>query len=192
MEKRYYNMGTVGMYPKGAYDKNVTYRKLQIVTYKNNTYCSKQHGNIGHEPVGDDEWWQLIVDAQTAYDGATSATAAAKRANDSADQAEKINAEVQKAEDLRIANEQERTTAETARDMAEQARQGDENLRKTAEENRASAVAWAMATCWEVVALSLVAYVAVMQIAKSRWAWLAAELTGMTMVYAVCLCKLLI
>lgn len=139
MEKRYYNMGTVGMYPKGAYDKNVTYRKLQIVTYKNNTYCSKQHGNIGHEPVGDDEWWQLIVDAQTAYDGATSATAAAKRANDSADQAEKINAEVQKAEDLRIASEQERTTAETARDKAEQARQGDENLRKIAEENRASA-----------------------------------------------------
>lgn len=139
MEKRYFNMGTVGMYPKGAYDKNVTYRKLQIVTYKNNTYCSKQHGNIGHEPVGDDEWWQLIVDAQTAYDGATSATAAAKRANDSAAQAEKINAEVQKAEDLRIASEQERTTAETARDKAEQARQGDENLRKTAEENRASA-----------------------------------------------------
>lgn len=139
MEKRYYNMGTVGMYPKGAYDKNVTYRKLQIVTYKNNTYCSKQHGNIGHEPVGDDEWWQLIVDAQTAYDGATSATAAAKRANDSADQAEKINAEVQEAEYHRIANEQERTTAETARDMAEQARQGDENLRKTAEENRTSA-----------------------------------------------------
>lgn len=132
-------MGTVGMYPKGAYDKNVTYRKLQIVTYKNNTYCSKQHGNIGHEPVGDDEWWQLIVDAQTAYDGATSATAAAKRANDSADQAEKINAEVQEAEYHRIANEQERTTAETARDMAEQARQGAENLRKTAEENRASA-----------------------------------------------------
>lgn len=132
-------MGTVGMYPKGAYDKNVTYRKLQIVTYKNNTYCSKQHGNIGHEPVGDDEWWQLIVDAQTAYDGATAATAAAKRANDSADQAEKINAEVQEAEYHRIANEQERTTAETARDMAEQARQGAENLRKTAEENRASA-----------------------------------------------------
>ena len=54
------------------------------------------------------------------------------------------------------------------------------------------AVAWAMATCWEVVALSLVAYVAVMQIVESRWAWLAAELTGMTMVYTVCLCTLLI
>lgn len=132
-------MGSVGMHPKGAYDKSVTYSKLQLVTYRNNTYLSKQDGNIGHEPVGEDEWWSLIVDAQTAYDGATSATAAAKRANDAADNAERINAEVQKAEDLRITSEQERTTAETARDKAEQARQDDENLRKTAEENRASA-----------------------------------------------------
>lgn len=139
MEKRYLDMGSVGMHPKGAYDKSVTYSKLQLVTYRNNTYLSKQDGNIGHEPVGEDEWWSLIVDAQTAYDGATSATAAAKRANDAADNAERINAEVQKAEDLRIASEQERTTAETARDKAEQARQGDENLRKTAEENRVSA-----------------------------------------------------
>lgn len=139
MEKRYLDMGSVGMHPKGAYDKSVTYSKLQLVTYRNNTYLSKQDGNIGHEPVGEDDWWSLIVDAQTAYDGATSATAAAKRANDAADNAERINAEVQKAEDLRIASEQERTTAETARDKAEQARQGDENLRKTAEENRASA-----------------------------------------------------
>lgn len=139
MEKRYLDMGSVGMHPKGAYDKSVTYSKLQLVTYRNNTYLSKQDGNIGHEPVGEDDWWSLIVDAQTAYDGATSATAAAKRANDAADNAERINAEVQKAEDLRITSEQERTTAETARDKAEQARQGDENLRKTAEENRASA-----------------------------------------------------
>lgn len=139
MEKRYLDMGSVGMHPKGAYDKSVTYSKLQLVTYRNNTYLSKQDGNIGHEPVGEDEWWSLIVDAQTAYDGATSATAAAKRANDAADNAERINAEVQEAEDLRITSEQERATAETARDMAEQARQGDENLRKTAEENRVSA-----------------------------------------------------
>ncbi len=139
MEKRYLDMGSVGMHPKGAYDKSVTYSKLQLVTYRNNTYLSKQDGNVGHEPVGEDEWWSLIVDAQTAYDGATSATAAAKRANDAADNAERINAEVQQAEDQRIASEQERATAETARDNAEQARQGDENLRKTAEENRASA-----------------------------------------------------
>lgn len=53
------------------------------------------------------------------------------------------------------------------------------------------AVAWAMATCWEVVALSLVAYVVVMQITESRWAWFAAELTGMAMVYAILLTRLI-
>lgn len=71
---------------------------------------------------------------------------------------------------------------------------GDEaKLHKTAAKVAgACAVAWAMATCWEVVALSLVAYIAVMQVTKSRWAWLAAELTGMAMVYAVCFYKILI
>lgn len=34
--------------------------------------------------------------------------------------------------------------------------------------------------------------IAVMQVAKSRWAWLAAELTGMAMVYAVCFYKLMV
>lgn len=53
------------------------------------------------------------------------------------------------------------------------------------------AVAWGMATCWEVVALSLVAYVAVMQITESRWVWLVAELTGMAMVYAILLTRLI-
>lgn len=71
---------------------------------------------------------------------------------------------------------------------------GDEaKLHKTAAKVAgACAVAWAMATCWEVVALSLAAYIAVMQVTKSRCAWIAAELTGMGMVYAVCFYKILI
>ena len=97
MEKRYFNMGTVGMYPKGAYDKNVIYRKLQIVTYKNNTYCSKQHGNIGHVPVGEDEWWSLIVDAKSAHDGAQSAQEAATAANAAAQTANDKAAEAAQA-----------------------------------------------------------------------------------------------
>lgn len=40
--------------------------------------------------------------------------------------------------------------------------------------------------------LCLAAYIAVMQVTKSRWAWLAAELTGMGMVYAVCVYKLMV
>lgn len=47
------------------------------------------------------------------------------------------------------------------------------------------AVAWGMATCCEVVALSLVAYIGVLKITDSKWAWFAAELTGMAMVYAI-------
>ena len=47
------------------------------------------------------------------------------------------------------------------------------------------AVAWAMATCWEIVALSLVTYIGVLKITDSKWAWFTAELTGMAMVYAI-------
>ncbi len=47
------------------------------------------------------------------------------------------------------------------------------------------AVAWGMATCWEIVALSLVAYIGVLKITDSKLAWFAAELTGMAMVYAI-------
>lgn len=55
----------------------------------------------------------------------------------------------------------------------------------------ACAVAWGMATCWEIVALSLVAYIVVMQVTESRWAWIAAELTGMAMVYAILFTRLI-
>lgn len=40
--------------------------------------------------------------------------------------------------------------------------------------------------------LCLAAYIAVMQVTKSRCAWIAAELTGMGMVYGVCVYKILI
>lgn len=96
MEKKYIDMGSVGMHPKGAYDASVTYSRLQIVTHGGNTYLSKQDGNVGHVPVGEDEWWSLIVDAQSAHDGAqsaqeaaTAANAAAKTANDKAAEAAK-------------------------------------------------------------------------------------------------------
>ena len=96
MEKKYIDMGCVGMHPRGAYDVSVTYSRLQIVTHEGNTYLSKQDGNVGHVPVGEDEWWSLIVDAKSAHDGAqsaqeaaTAANAAAKTANDKAAEAAK-------------------------------------------------------------------------------------------------------
>ncbi len=54
------------------------------------------------------------------------------------------------------------------------------------------AVAWGMATCFEIVALSLVTYIGVLKITDSKLAWFAAELTGMAMVYAVCVYKLIV
>lgn len=81
MEKKYIDMGCVGMHPRGAYDVSVTYSRLQIVTHGGNTYLSKQDGNVGHVPVGEDDWWSLIVDAKSAHDGAQSAQEAAEAAN---------------------------------------------------------------------------------------------------------------
>lgn len=96
MKKKYIDMGCVGMHPRGAYDVSVTYSRLQIVTHEGNTYLSNQDGNVGHMPVGEDEWWSLLVDAKSAQDGAqsaqeaaTAANAAAKTANDKAAEAAK-------------------------------------------------------------------------------------------------------
>lgn len=71
---------------------------------------------------------------------------------------------------------------------------GDEaKLHKTAAKVAgACAVAWGMATCLEIVALSLVAYVGILKITDSKLAWIAAELTGMAMVYGVCFYKLMV
>lgn len=70
---------------------------------------------------------------------------------------------------------------------------GDEaKLHKTAAKvSGLCAVAWAMATCWEIVALSLVAYVSILKITDSKLAWFAAELTGMGMVYAILFTRLI-
>lgn len=78
-------------------DASVTYCKLQLVTHGGNTYLSKADGNTGHEPVGEDEWWSLIVDAKSAYDGAQSAQEAAEAANAAAKTANDKAAEAAKA-----------------------------------------------------------------------------------------------
>ena len=97
MEKKYIDMGCVGMHPRGAYDVSVTYSRLQIVTHGGNTYLSKQDGNVGHVPVGEDDWWSLIVDAKSAHDGAESAQEAAEAANAAAKTANDKAAEAAKA-----------------------------------------------------------------------------------------------
>lgn len=92
--------------PKGAYSPDVTYGRLHVVTYRNTTYCSKQEGNTGHEPVGEDEWWSVLVDGQAAYDAAEAAQTAAQTATTAAD-----NANTQA-----LAAQQSATRANTASD----------------------------------------------------------------------------
>ena len=92
--------------PKGSYSPDVTYGRLHVVTYRNTTYCSKQEGNTGHEPVGEDEWWSVLVDGQAAYDAAEAAQTAAQTATTAADNA---NTEA-------LAAQQSATRANTASD----------------------------------------------------------------------------
>ena len=106
METKKINLGRVGLVPKGAYSPDVTYGRLHVVTYKNTTYCSMQEGNTGHEPVGEDEWWSVLVDGQAAYDAAEAAQTAAQTATTAAD-----NANTQA-----LAAEQAATRANTASD----------------------------------------------------------------------------
>lgn len=87
METKKINLGRVGLVPKGAYSPDVTYGRLHVVTYRNTIYCSKQEGNTGHEPVGEDEWWSVLVDGQAAYDAAEAAQTAAQTATTAADNA---------------------------------------------------------------------------------------------------------
>ena len=106
METKKINLGRVGLVPKGAYSPDVTYGRLHVVTYRNTTYCSKQEGNTGHEPVGEDEWWSVLVDGQAAYDAAEAAQTAAQTATTAADNA---NTEA-------LAAQQSATRANTASD----------------------------------------------------------------------------
>ena len=106
METKKINLGRVGLVPKGSYSPDVTYGRLHVVTYRNTTYCSKQEGNTGHEPVGEDEWWSVLVDGQAAYDAAEAAQTAAQTATTAADNA---NTEA-------LAAQQSATRANTASD----------------------------------------------------------------------------
>lgn len=100
------NLGRVGFAPKGAYSPDVTYGRLHVVTYKNTTYWSKQEGNTGHDPAGEDEWWGILVDGQAAYTAAEDARTAAQTATTAADN----------ANTKALAAEQSATRANTASD----------------------------------------------------------------------------
>ena len=139
METKKINLGRVGLVPKGSYSPDVTYGRLHVVTYKNTTYWSKQEGNTGHEPVGEDEWWGILVDGQAAYAGAFDAMRATERANTAAKEAERTNAAVWGAEQMRESAEEERKTAETQRKEQAQSMAEAEQTRTDAEQRRTEA-----------------------------------------------------
>ncbi len=139
METKKINLGRVGLVPKGAYSPDATYGRMHVVTYKNTTYWSKQEGNTGHEPLGEDDWWGILVDGQAAYAGAADAKKATERANAAAKEAEQTNAAVETAEQKRASAEEERKTAETQREEQAQGMAEAEQTRTDAEQRRAEA-----------------------------------------------------
>lgn len=132
MKTKKINLGRVGLVPKGAYSPDVTYGRMHVVTYKNTTYWSKQEGNTGHEPLGEDDWWGILVDGQAAYAGAFNANEAAVRANTAAKEAERTNSAVRGAE-------MEREFAEGERNQAEEQRKAQAQSNAEAEQSRADA-----------------------------------------------------
>lgn len=147
METKKINLGRVGLVPKGAYSPETTYGRLHVVTYKNTTYCSKQEGNTGHEPVGEDDWWSVLVDGQAAYAGAADAKKAAERANTAAERAEQVNADVETAEQKRASAEEERKTAEEQREAQAQSFANAEQARIDAEQQREATMSKTKADC---------------------------------------------
>lgn len=139
MKTKKINLGRVGLVPKGAYSPDATYGRMHLVTYKNTTYWSKQEGNTGHEPLGEDDWWGIIVDGQAAYAGAFEAMRATERANTAAKEAERTNSAVWGAEQMRESAETERNQAEEQRKAQAQSMADAEQSRAEAEQGRVEA-----------------------------------------------------
>lgn len=139
METKKIKLGRVGLVPKGAYSPDATYGRMHLVTYKNTTYWSKQEGNTGHEPLGEDEWWGILVDGQAAYAGAFNANEAAKRAYTATKEAERTNTVVYAAEQMRESAETERNKAEEQREAQAQSNAEAEQARAKAEQSRVEA-----------------------------------------------------
>lgn len=80
------DVGKVAVRPCGTHSETREYERLDLVYKGNSSYVSLQDKNIGHS-VTDAEWWQLIVDGDTASDAASKASSAATSASDAATKA---------------------------------------------------------------------------------------------------------
>lgn len=71
--------GKVAPIPRGAFNANTTYNKIDIVTHNGDTYMSLQGNNIGHTPTkSSNSWWICIFESPSVFTGASSSDAGAK------------------------------------------------------------------------------------------------------------------
>lgn len=86
MEQGSIDLGKVAISPKGAYNKETTYERLDCVTEGNGTYLSLKDGNKGNA-VSDTASWLCLVTGQQAVEAAAAALEAAEDALDKANSA---------------------------------------------------------------------------------------------------------
>lgn len=71
--------GKVAPIPRGAFNANTTYNKIDIVTHNGDTYMSLQGDNIGHTPTkSSNSWWICIFESPSVFTGASSSNAGAR------------------------------------------------------------------------------------------------------------------
>lgn len=73
------DLGKVAIAPKGDYNSNTTYERLDLVKANNSGYVSIKDGNKGHA-VTDTTWWMCVVDGSEAQAQAQAASQAAANA----------------------------------------------------------------------------------------------------------------
>ena len=57
--------GRVAPIPKGEWDYSTEYSKLDVVKHNNKTFIAKKL-STGQEPIEDNEYWMVIVDAKSS------------------------------------------------------------------------------------------------------------------------------
>jgi hypothetical protein len=105
-------LGKVAFVDKGTYSSATTYNTFDFITTDDSCYLCIKDGNKGHA-LTETTWWKCIARGTTA-------TAAAKKAEDAAKLAnEKATAAAKKAEDAaKLANEKATAAAKKAEDAA--------------------------------------------------------------------------
>lgn len=117
------DLGKVAIAPKGDYNSNTTYERLDLVKANNSGYVSIKDDNKGHA-VTDTSWWMCVVDGSEAQAQAQAASQAAANALQMANSANSAagNANTQAAS-ASAATEAANAAANTAAEATEEIRE---------------------------------------------------------------------